>query len=184
MKSYERGSVPWGEIFSRAETGEKEGIIHGKSGLPLRYVVSGLNEFPPLTFSVREPGSGLHLKAVTTPACGFFSLSMRTRGFNGCPEKRHPDMYAAQFVGHTLELVKDKQGVELDTYQALWHNIPLMADNYHGFFDGYRKTGDMTYAAEQGTWTGRVITALGFSVLESSIRVDDHRVIAYFKRRK
>ncbi|MBI2031578.1 MAG: hypothetical protein HYT08_03085 [Candidatus Levybacteria bacterium] len=96
--------------------------------------------------------------------------------------ERHPDFFARNFLVFALNHFKN-EGYPVVRFEAKWiltEGNEWGSDNYQEF-QKLLQEGLGPEEAARLTWTGKVLSELGFSEVESIKRSDDE-VIAFFKR--
>jgi len=101
-------------------------------------------------------------------------VTVKTRGYQGDSEKRHPDLFAAQLVKKSLQFF-ELQGHSIHKWKDIWSKSGDLNDNYDQFAT-YLRThssngreltqAELVEAAKQ-TWTGQLANLLEFSKVES-----------------
>lgn len=110
---------------------------------------------------------------------GTASANIYTRRKSG---ERHPDFFAKNFLAFALIHFKN-EAYPVVRFEAKWILIEgeeWGSDNYQQFRRLIRE-GLVPEDAAKQTWTGKLLSELGFSELESIKRSDDE-IIAFFKR--
>lgn len=158
--SIERGGLSLDEIFDRTDSGEPEGIIRGLSGRLLRYSVRE-QEYD-ADFSVRDDKLDFYLETSVNLTGENFSHRLRTRGFQGNPNKRHPDFFAGEFVGDSLRIIRGRYGVAPTHFVGSLHGEQGISDVYDEFMRHYSVNKDKVGAVGK-TWIARRLTPHGFS---------------------
>ena len=107
------------------------------------------------------------------------SANIYTRKQTG---ERHPDFFAKNFLAFALSYFKN-EGYPAARFKTRWvltKGEGWSSDNYLQFRRLIRE-GLVPEDAAKQTWTGKLLSELGFSELESIKRSDDE-IIAFFKK--
>lgn len=98
--------------------------------------------------------------------------------------KKHPDFFAAKFVGLAVNYFESK-GSPIEKVRDVW---PRWSDNYTMFMEEFKKSQDKVRAAK-ATWSNKVYGDLGFRLDEERIIINEYPnyptadiVVAYFDR--
>ncbi len=161
------------EIFSRPQFG---GRITGGSGSPLYcFVGDG-------TISI-EPGiehSPYYFYAAVSQ--GIIGFAIFTKILRDGKIERHPDLFAAQLVGKTLEYFREQHGHEIHTIRDVWKRPSredILSDNYRSFAAaaGNLHTAPIPVLLEaiKQTPSYRIYQPLGYSYIElPHVKWEDH----------
>lgn len=96
--------------------------------------------------------------------------------------ERHPDFFARNFLIFALRHFEN-EGYVVDKFQARWtltEEGEWEFDNYRQFQKLIREGVDATEAARQ-TWTGKILSELGFTEIES-VKSSDDEIIVFFRK--
>lgn len=191
MNSLIECNIPWGEILSKADNGDKYGNdIYGASGRRLRYRVKEYfySGDPRVVISVNDdliPELGL--KATASEIYGDFSLALHTKGFGRYPNEKHPDFHARLFVEDALTIFGKRWNIFPTHFIGDWDSSTsrsLPSDNYVQFNESLKQTKDCAQAAKN-TWSGGVVGSLGFNDIKpQDVRIESRRVIPIFWKKR
>ncbi len=98
--------------------------------------------------------------------------------------KKHPDFFAAKFVGLAVNHFESK-GLPIEKVRDVW---PRWSDNYTMFMEEFENSQDKVEAAKS-TWSSKVYEDLGFKLNEERIIINHYPnyptadiIVAYFDR--
>ena len=111
-------------------------------------------------------GQPVRMKA-STSLDGKVAFDIRTKDFKTV--SKHPDMYAAQFIGFAFEYFINS-GITPKGGRTTWQQGT--SDNYQMFVDEYDKSKDKIKAAKS-TWTGKVLKNFGFLPEKDSVEITE-----------
>src|SRR5260221_11608822 len=125
MSNIEKGGIPWETIFDESHKGrsqrEVSGEVNGRSGLRLTYSITRRRKKGRLEVSDKANPNFYLIAWTSLINSGDFCLSLRTKGFKGDPNKRHPDMRAREFTGIALAFFKEKRGIMPTHFVGQWY---------------------------------------------------------------
>lgn len=93
---------------------------------------------------------------------GYLSFDVFTKGYNGNPEARHPDLYAKDFIKQALAIFRQR-GFEVRGLQSDWLNFSQYASEDIVRYEAHLKTGWSQPDAALQTWCGQLAQQLGFT---------------------
>ena len=154
-----------------------ERIITGGSGLTLHLIVH-----PQEILISASDGLGLHAFLYDYNTIG---LSLHTKGYENDPKRRHPDLFAKEFIGEAIACLC-KYNAHIRRVKGVWQKYNLQeSDNARQFLallPELEKTMSQKEAEEEAakrTWTGGVVRALGYTRVEH-VSIGENRIIADF----
>lgn len=118
-------------------------------------------------------------------------VTVKTRGYEGDPDKKHPDLFASQLVKKSLQFFELK-GHSIAKWKDIWSKSGDLSDNWDQFeaylqshrVAGQEITQQQLRDAAQHTWTGHLAQELGFSQVESlDYRPEIGEVVVIFSKK-
>lgn len=180
MGRLESCGIPWETILDELEEDKLRGEFSGGSGRPMEYRFGIEGTKAELNINDLEDPT-LHLTANADSIGGVLTLNLNTKGYKDDPELRHPDMYAGEFVGNALRILK-RRGIVPCTFQGVWSNISGYRDNYHQFHRAYDKTKDNRAEAARETWSGRTLGRFFPHIRNANVSIEPAQILATFRR--
>lgn len=133
-----------------------KGVIEGGSGRRLNYRLS------PAEIIIEDREADFFLKAKFDVEARTLSFDLLTKKKGFVRTKRHPDMFAAEFVAFAHQyFTRTHKGRPPLHYRTFW--LPG-TDNYRQWLEARRSGLEGEEAARQ-TWTGRQAARLGFNIV-------------------
>jgi len=176
----ELGGIPWETISDGLDDEVLHGEVYGDSGRSLEYRFS--SDGPKVEFDVKDVvDPTLHLTANADSVGGVLTLNLNTKGYGGDPKSRHPDMYAGNFVGNVLRILRRREIVP-HTFEGVWSNINGYNDNYRQFYEVYDRKKDNRVDAARATWSGRTLGRYFPRINNTSVLIEPAQVLVSFKQ--
>lgn len=129
--------------------------FHTKSGIEMAYRNS------PDCICVYALDESVHQLEVTVHD-GYLSFDVFTKGYNGDPEARHPDLFAKDFIQQALTIFRQR-GFEVRGLHSNWLNFSQHASEDIARYDAHVKAGWSQHDAALQTWCGQLAQRLGFT---------------------
>lgn len=166
MGSAEAGGIPWDEIMNRVDidpdSDDELPTVTGMSGQLLHYDIGEYEEADQrrVCINIEDAASScFYLDASVGMAKGDLVFRFNTKGYQNDPDRKHPDLYAARFVGKALQFFEERWGVVPTHFTGSWSHEEGHSDNFELFKKHYTAAetrGDSVFAA-RNTWSGKIM---------------------------
>ncbi|OGH16456.1 MAG: hypothetical protein A3C30_04675 [Candidatus Levybacteria bacterium RIFCSPHIGHO2_02_FULL_40_18] len=146
--------IPFAQLLELSLGGKKSGEFTAESGRRMEYL------FDDSSISITDHGDETFVMGAAVDE-GVAEFVLITRRLND--RQRHPDMFAAEFVGFALMYLEEMRK-HVTSIVDIWEQP---SDNYKQFFQTYNISHDIVGAA-RSTWPGRTYARFGFVNIEEA----------------